>query len=549
MTFQPMLSAEILLKRTYDRAYTFWRDKSPAGREISRKRATTDEILNRLGRATPHRFEGTVLVDAMWDNPNYWLRFSLLRAALGLARGREIALLGEFKRRQCRETLGRLGIATVESFPDIPVLTDTETRAAELAAATHAPEEILTWKLPENVSPAIVYDGILKRQRLATVDVQHPLFKRHTSDALRAIEQSCHLLDKYNPDLIVLSHPFNFSWGSLAWQALSRGMPVVLLWALFGNLRFTRLRTVDELFRFYDRPNRKEIDALTAEKADALAAIGRQYLNERFNGRAGDLQAIYAYSRANQRVGRMHLCECFGWDPAKPIVGLYASNWYDWPHQLGMTQFRDFLDWTQASVAAANKNDRVNWLFKPHPCEDWFGGIALADILADAETQPHVAVSDKSWSNADVMRSIDMLVTYHGTAGIEFASMGKPVLVPDRGKYDDCGFAKIAQTREHYLELLATDWWDDIDLVDSRRRAEIFSGWWMCAPDWQGKFVMSEDSRQDELYDIIPSLLASSRGEVEMELANLRTWWDSRHAFYHTFKMQQADAYRLSNVG
>jgi hypothetical protein len=549
MTFQPMLSAEMLLKRTYDRAYTFWRDNSPAGRVISRKRATTDEILNSLGRATSHRFEGTVLVDAMWDNPNYWLRFSLLRAALGLARGREVALLGEFRRRQCRETLCRLGIATVESFPDVPVLTDTETRAAELAAVTHAPEEILAWKLPESVSSAIVYDGILKRQRLAAVDVQHPLFKRHTDDALRAIEQSRYLLDKYNPDLIVLSHPFNFSWGSLAWQALSRGMPVVLLWALFGNLRFTRLRTVDELFRFYDRPNRKEIDALTAEKADALAAIGRQYLKERFNGRAGDLQAIYAYSRASQRVDRTHLCECFGWDRAKPIVGFYASNWYDWPHQLGMTQFRDFLDWTQASVAAANKNDRVNWLFKPHPCEDWFGGTALADILADAETRPHVAVCDKSWSNAEVMRSIDMLVTYHGTAGIEFASMGKPVLVPDRGKYDDCGFAKLAQTREHYIELLATDWWDDIDLVDSQRRAEIFSGWWMCSPDWQGKFVMSEDFRQDELYDIIPSLLAASRGEVEMELANLRTWWNSRHAFYHTFKMQQAHTYRLSNVG
>jgi len=549
MTFAPVLSAEMLVKRTYDRAYTFWRDNSPAGREISRKRTAVDQMLNDLARATAHQFEGTVLIDAMWDNPNYWLRFSLLRAALGLAQGREVGVLGEFRQRQCRDTLTRFGIAAIESFPDLPASGDTDKRGARLAAATRQPEDILRWRLPEGLSPAIVYDGVLKRQRLAAVDIEHPLFERHIGEALRAIEQSRYLLDKYRPDLVLLSHPFNFSWGSLAWQALSRGIPVVLLWALFGNLRFTRLTALDQLFRFYDRPNRNEIDTLPPQKADALAAIGRAYLNERFNGRADDLQAIYAYSRANQRIDRARLCQRFGWDAAKPIVGFYASNWYDWPHQLGMTQFRDFLDWTRASVAAANGNDRVNWLFKPHPCEDWFGGIALSDILADAGTQSHVAVSDKSWSNTEVMSAIDALVTYHGTAGVEFASLGKPVLVPDRGKYDDCGFAKVATTREQYLALLASDWWSDIDLADSRRRAEIFAGWWMCAPDWQGRLVLSDDSRQDELYDLIPALLAESQREIEMELAMLRTWWHSQRPFYHTFKMQQADGYRLSNVG
>jgi hypothetical protein len=541
-------SAETLARRGYDWAKVQWRDHSPAGRLIVRKRADCERMLDDLARSSPRRFNGTVLVDGMWDNPNYWLRYSLFRAALGLAHGREVGLLGAFRQNHCRGSFERLGIRDVESFVDLPAPADLHRRASELASGLQKPEDILAWSLPYGVSPTILYDGILKRQRLAAVDILHPKFESHVAEGLRAIEQSRYLLDKHKPDLVVVSHPFNFSWGSLAWQSISRGIPVVVLWAIFGTLRFSRLDSHESLFRFYDRPSGEDIDALSPAKAQALGAVGRTYLEGRFGGRADDLQAVYAFNRATQRVDREKLCQRFGWDINKPIVGFYASNWYDWPHQLGMNQFRDFLDWTEATVAVAHRYDRVNWLLKPHPCEDWFGGIGLAEIASELGAPAHVAVSDKSWSNAEVMQAIDALVTYHGTAGIEFASMGKPVLIPDRGKYDDCGFAKIAISREHYLDLLASEWWTDIDLTETRRRAEIFSGWWMCAPDWQGDFVFRDDSLQDRLYDIIPGMLSGSQAIVERELETLRTWWDAAHPFYQTFKMQHADGYRLSNV-
>jgi hypothetical protein len=241
------------------------------------------------------------------------------------------------------------------------------------------------------------------------------------------------------------------------------------------------------------------------------------------------------------------MCERFGWDDGKPIVAVYGSNWFDWPHQLGMTQFRDFLDWTEATLIAARRNTRVNWLFKPHPAEDWFGGVTFASMLA-LEGAPHIAISDKSWNNAAVMRSVDALVTYHGTAGIEFAALGKPVFVPDRGKYDDCGFVKVARSRDDYLQQLGCEWWSSIDSDDARRRAELFAGWWFCAPDWQDGFVLPDDSRQDALYDLIPGLVAGNRQMVAREVQTLHDWWAGGHPFYHTWKMAQADGYRLTNV-
>ncbi len=47
---------------------------------ILRRRA--DALLAALPSLRP-ALVSRYLVDAMWDNPNYWLRFAVVRAALG----------------------------------------------------------------------------------------------------------------------------------------------------------------------------------------------------------------------------------------------------------------------------------------------------------------------------------------------------------------------------------------------------------------------------------------------------------------------------------
>lgn len=541
-------SPDAILRRAVTQAQIWWRDNSPSGRDIARKRAATDAMLGAFARELSARFDGTVLLDASWDNPNYWLRVSLLRAALGLCHAREIGLLGEFRRSHCRDTLERFGVKTVESYPDIAVSAEATRQADALLSKTKSADDILDWKLPGGIDPVIFYDGILKRQRLAAVDIRHPSFPSLVHDAVVSIERGRRLLDKYQFDLLVVSHPFNYTLGSLAWQALASGVDVVLPFGAFGTLRFTRFKKPRDLFRYHDRPDGTDIDALPAEKADVLAALGRIYLDRRLAGMTADLPSQYAFQKHRGTIDRAGLCDLFGWDPEKLIVGFYASNWYDWPHQLGMTQFRDFLDWTSASYAAATVNTDVNWLFKPHPAEDWFGGTALADIFAQLGNAPHIRLAKKTWNNSYVLRSLDALITYHGTAGIEFASLGKPVLVPDRGNYDECGFVKVASSRADYLALLNSEWWHEMDLPRARRRAEIFAGWWLCMPDWQGDFILSDDARQDALYDTVPGLLQGNRATVDRELQELRKWWQLGKMYYHTNKMAAAAGYRLSNV-
>ncbi|CAN0431753.1 unnamed protein product, partial [Phaeothamnion confervicola] len=100
--------------RGYDGAVALLRAQMPRAREYRRKRLATERYLDEFARASPARFDGTVLVDGTFMNPNYWARYALLRRALGLSAGREIGLMGPFSRDRARATFANFGFA--ESF-------------------------------------------------------------------------------------------------------------------------------------------------------------------------------------------------------------------------------------------------------------------------------------------------------------------------------------------------------------------------------------------------------------------------------------------------
>ena len=59
--------------------------------------------------------------------------------------------------------------------------------------------------------------------------------------------------------------------GPLAYLAAARGIPVVLIFGLFGVLRFARFANASQLFSFHDRPTRAGIDSPPKFRADAMA--------------------------------------------------------------------------------------------------------------------------------------------------------------------------------------------------------------------------------------------------------------------------------------
>ncbi len=495
-------------------------------------------------------FDGRVLLDGMFDNANYWYRLSLLRAALGFGRADEIGLYGPYMAKYARRTFDRLGIKRHAAFDGLLTPGDRDharREAAKLASEASQSDDILSWRLPFEVPPGLIYDGILKSQRAPSVDTRLPSFADQVEGCLVEILAAARLLDQTKPDLLVLSHSCNVGDGALCHLAAQRGVPTIVAFGNYGVPRYCRTDRTEELFDPIDRPSGHDLELLPKTRADALAEVGRQHLQARFAGATDDVGGQYAFTKANGNLTRAGIAAQFGWDPERPIVAVYAANWFDYPHYMGMSNFRDFADFIVTTVQVATECPDVNWLFRRHPADDFYGGKTLKDVMP-ASLPPHIALSPNTWNGSELMGCIDGAVTYHGTIGIEAATIGKPVIVADRGWYDDCGFVTRPNDRAAYCVALKDRQWLDVDVESRRRNAEIFAGWYFTVPSWQGGLICGDDSGQWSNYDHLSGLMTQEGAAIKRELEEIAAWWSSGARFYHTEKMRHADAFTVSNV-
>lgn len=543
------------LKRTaidwVSHAQLFARSFDP---EVRARRATQEVVEARLlAFVRQHsRRSGSApaktLIDGMWYNANFWYRLSLFRAATGSAGGEEVGILGSQNAGRSRESFARLGIGRTRSFPAL--VREARAEAVMLAdralAATHSAGDILHWQMPMGFPAAMIYDGFLKYQRLADVDITDSSFRADTIEAFANCLAAERLIEQEMPAQVILTHAVHFTYAAIGWAAMKKGIPAFVLWGNYGAPRLFRLSCADDFFDFNNGLSAAEIDSLPAPVADALRDIGKMYLTRRFAGLTDDLGGQLAFAAANDSADRRPLAARLGMAAGAPMVAVYASNWFDFPHGCGMTRFRDFRDWLEATIAVAVETPNVNWIFKPHPADAWYGGVSLADLMP-AKVPAHLALLPDDVNSAVVRANADALVTVHSTGGLEFASEGKPVLLADRGWYDRAGVAVVATSRADYLAKLREPWWTGIDAKRVKDRSLIFAAAHFCSPLWQNELLMKDDSNQDALWSEIAALLGR-HAVVEREVDTIAAWLDSGLPRYHSFKMMQGGPYGLGNA-
>ena len=62
-------------------------------------------------------FKGSkALIDGTWDNPNYWLRYSIVRRALRLHLIDEVGILGPYSRQNVASAFSLFGITKTIDF-------------------------------------------------------------------------------------------------------------------------------------------------------------------------------------------------------------------------------------------------------------------------------------------------------------------------------------------------------------------------------------------------------------------------------------------------
>ena len=202
-----------------------------------------------------------------------------------------------------------------------------------------------------------------------------------------------------------------------------------------------------------------------------------------------------------------------------------------------MTRFTDMLDWLNLTIKKASENKEILWLLKPHPMEEWYGGIKLSELVENKLSE-NIKLLPYSFSGEEIINISDGLVTFHGTSGVEFAAMGKPVLVADRGWYHDYGFVLFPNSREDYSNLLTKNWYENIDLDKAKYNAEIFSGMFYGIPKWQEKLILPDDSDKALLSKTLPELVKNKTNLIYKEIKLIKKWLNSRSKVYQNFKIE-----------
>ena len=516
---------------------------------ITIERWRTERLLASLNLGRPPLCEGNVLVDGLFDNPNYWVCITLLREALGLSHAQETGLLGPDSTRATSTTFSRIGVERALRFADfLPAEDQVRQEAQALLAGTQDPADILDWKLPFDFPASYLYDAILKKQRRAVVDLGHGRVLSYVTEALRHLYGADALLREGEYQLLLLSHANNYMSGSLAWRASQLGIPAIVAYNEFAGCQYFRVRPSDEFFGQLDCPRHEDIDALPNDRAQALASVGRDHVAQRGAGTVQDIGAILAFGEGLRRLDRRAIYDHFGWDKIKPMVVVYAPNWFDYPHLFGMTEFRDYLDWLKATLAVAMTVPSVNWAIRGHPCDEWYGGISLADLMP-AQLVPHVRRVPEDWNGSSLMAAADGIVTVQGTIGVEASAIGVPVLVATTGWYSECDFVKAPKGREAYLEQLRRRWWDEIDRDVSTFRAQVFAGWYFGFPDWQDSLLLEDSSlNKSALYHNLPRIIRDNKDTIAREIAEIADWYESGERAYRVFKMRRAQGYRRPDV-
>ena len=114
-------------------------------------------------------------------------------------------------------------------------------------------------------------------------------------------------------------------------------------------------------------------------------------------------------------------------------------------------------------MTCAQERPDINWVFKAHPCDNWYGkinGQRLQDLIKN-ENRENIILANEKWNGLELINSLDGIVTCHGTIGIEAVSQGVPVLTPYKGWYGHAGFTLSANTKNEYVKFLKTNWWED----------------------------------------------------------------------------------------
>ena len=267
--------------------------------------------------------------------------------------------------------------------------------------------------------------------------------------ATRAIEQIA-------PSRIFMSHAVYVDWGP-AWNiAFSQGIPTTAWMASYlkGRFYFRHLKNPGNMdfhnisSRAWEARNQADISPSQSDRLD-------KFLKNRYQKHISfDMRRFKEYSGDTRFLRKK-----YNLINSKPVWGIMTHINWDSVSDYSPMAYSLFDDWIIDTLNEIINLPDIQWLIKIHPAETWCNPDSGAQRLIEKHfpsLPDHVRVipAEAEINPFDFFQMITGGVTVYGTAGLEIALLGKPVILAGEAHYGQKGFTYDGLSQDRYRQFL-----------------------------------------------------------------------------------------------
>ena len=390
-----------------------------------------------------------IIFDCIWDNALHWYKIALFKNTLcKFHNAKSIAI-------QTKNSLF-LNFTINKLFFDKKILVKYEginKKKFHLSKKYYNSNDILSLSLPYNYPSYLLYDFILKKERIGKIEkLNKNQLSKYVEKIIFYLNYFNQLIDRYDIKTAFLSHKIGIELSALAWILVCKNKKFYLAnyynrhvtISMFNKINFSSIN--DDYLKYKNFLN------LSDEKKFQLENYGNIYLTKISQGKEGHFTKFNVYKKNNSIRSKNDFNKVIGNKKNLKVFSIMCNAWPDFPNMYKKNIFNDYVDWCLFTFKVIQKNNNVFWLFKAHPAELAYGAkTKLNNLISDRE---NIKILDKNILSNDVLKHTDGIVTARGTSAIEYAARGKTVITCFDSPYKEYNFTYHANSKKKYTELI-----------------------------------------------------------------------------------------------
>lgn len=496
-----------------------------------------NNILEKKFISSPNK-RGNIIIDGMWDNPFHWVRMIILTNGLKHKHG--LNYVGLIQDTTPKKTKLMFNIFNLRKI--ITLKSDLELKyirqARKIIKKFKNVNELCNGRIIEDYPGFLFYDGVLKKERLAEIKVTDKKIIYHLATTLKYYFFYKKLIEKENISAFYTSHLVHFRYSTLVWNLIKKKIPVYCSKDKNQHNYIMKITTKNQILKpFDDVPTKNEIDKLIKEKRKKIIKIANKYISDLFKGKKGESQFFQVFKNSNEKISKIKFNKMIGADNKKKNIVIMANSWVDFPHEYGNTWYADLAEWIRFIYNYSKKKKRYNWIFKPHPAENWHGSKTNLKEILGKKLHNNAYYWPINISATQMLNCSDYMITARGTSAVEYASKGHKVLVSTPSPYTNLNFLTYAKNRKDFLHKL-----NKIEKIKkiSKKQLQYNKIYITCKEaDFKNKNFLEYPLNifSEKNYIKISKFITNNFQNILEEANQIKIWGNKKHNRFRTYQV------------